>query len=173
MKEALALASKHPDLHDEFVHLVNIMHDAVRSKHEEFVRQLYSTKSSADLTNFFALIGGAKATVEIYLEQLKILGVSYLTEKLLRNGSDEHPQAVDIIENLWEYWVDATDGSLELAGRLVEANILPCLVEDVKHLDDSFTVCKIHSFKFEDLVLVASRKFQLFNMGSCRLVFLV
>ncbi|XP_076444160.1 uncharacterized protein LOC143282413 [Babylonia areolata] len=147
-KAALSLAAKHPDSQDEFSHLVNIMHLAVKSDPLLFVGQLNgidglneSTTSifGADLIDFLALIGGAKTTVEVYADQLKRMNVTHLTDQLLQEELDEkHETALSVIRVMRDFWVNATDHCSEFADRLLEAGVLSFLKEDLKNLEENF-----------------------------------
>ena len=141
-QEAVSLASKHPDLHDDFSHLVNIMHETIRKDPEQFVMQLPVDDMSSELMNFFALIGGASATVNMYADLLKILGVTHVTDKLLEASQVNKKQqiAIYVINLIRMFWVNATDASLAFAACLAEAELFPYLAEDVKNLDKSFGV---------------------------------
>ena len=142
--EAVSLANKHPDLHDDFNHLANIMHKAVRKDAKQFMQQLavLLTENSTELISFFTLIGGAAATVEMYSGQLKIVGVTHLTDKLFSDSglNITQAEALELIHWIRMFWVDVTDASLDFARGLAEAKLFPYLAEDLKNLDKSFSV---------------------------------
>ena len=142
--EAVSLAGKHPNLHDDFNLLVNIMHKAVRKDAKQFMQQLavLLTENSTELISFFTLIGGAAATVEMYSGQLKIVGVTHLTDKLFSDSglNITQAEALELIHMIRMFWVDATDASLDFARGLAEAKLFPYLTEDLKNLDKSFSV---------------------------------
>ncbi|KAL8606719.1 hypothetical protein ACOMHN_018753 [Nucella lapillus] len=147
-KQALSVADKHPDLQDDFLHLVDILHKSVKSNPEEFVRQLNCIKgpdqvsvslAGKDFIDFLALIGGAKATVEVYAGQLKSMGITHVTDKLLNDEVEEqHQTAMYVIVLMRHFWENATDCSLVFGGRLAETSVISCFVMDLKNLEENF-----------------------------------
>ncbi|KAK7115728.1 hypothetical protein V1264_001547 [Littorina saxatilis] len=148
-KEAILLIEKHPDDNEDFNHLANIMQEVVRGDQYQVARQLYliTRNCKTHLMDFLALIGGAKATVEVYTNQLKVLGVTFFPEKLFEeNHEGEKGRALQILIKMRSFWVNATDLSMIFSARLAEAKLFPYLAEDIKNLDSKSNSVKYDIF---------------------------
>ncbi|KAL8606718.1 hypothetical protein ACOMHN_018752 [Nucella lapillus] len=146
-KEALSLARQYPRFKNEFNKLVHLMHARTTCSDGEFIRQakkitrtkrIVNHKVTQILVDFFALIGGAKASASLYTSCLRRMGVSYLSGNYDSTEFTLMSDEMFVIRSIRHFWWNATHCSREMVGRLAETNVIACMTKDLKGLGGRF-----------------------------------
>lgn len=154
VEEALALVAKY-HLKDYFQNLRQVLsscrvHEAaepdsnrtvISKSHWTLLKEMKQLEkvntSEGDIKgDIFALVGGAKLSVKMYVDLLKSVGVKHVTDKTFITPSLQ--AAGRIIKTMQSRWVNATDASGLFSCKLAEAGLFPYLAEDIKHLPSDF-----------------------------------
>ncbi|XP_076444162.1 uncharacterized protein LOC143282414 [Babylonia areolata] len=118
VKEAMSLVKEYRYLFSMFTKLVQMMID-IKSDPQELVKQLDSIEEGGEpVADFFALIGGTKATLEIFDKQLEGLGFIHLPEELPKDKEE-----ADSIRKIQDFLERETRRSEQFAAQLTDTDL--------------------------------------------------